>query len=126
MREILFRAKSGQTWYYGGVYSIKFYRGAIGCNDYTVRWYIVTKDCDTLQVNPTTICQYTGLKDSEGSMIFEGDIVKTSEVVPAYGTDTFTIEFVEGNYYICNNGTIATLRSWAETVRVVGNIYDND
>ena len=111
MREILFRAKSGQTWCYGGVYSIKFYRGAIGCDDYSYCWYIVTDEGDEYQVRPDTICQYTGLKDSEGRMIFEGDIVKTSEVISAYGTDTFTIEFVEGNFYICNNGTIATLRS---------------
>jgi uncharacterized phage protein (TIGR01671 family) len=114
MREILFKGKSGQTWYYGGVFK------------YNTQWFIATEDGNTFRVSPTTICQYTGLKDFEGMMIFEGDIVKTSEVVPAYGTDTFTIDFAEGNFYICNTGTIATLRSWAETVKVVGNIYDNN
>ena len=114
MREILFKAKSGQTWHYGGV--IK----------YNTHWFINTEDGNIFRVSPITICQYTGLKDSEGIMIFEGDIVKTNEVMPIYGTDTFTIDFVEGNFYICNTtGTIATLRSWAETVKVVGNIYDN-
>jgi hypothetical protein len=33
-REILFRGKSGQTWYYGGVFCRRVYHGAIGCDDY--------------------------------------------------------------------------------------------
>ena len=126
MREILFRAKSGQTWYYGGVFCKRVYLGAIGRDEYNMHWFIGTEDGDILRISPKTICQYTGLKDSEGKKIFEGDIVETREVIPAYGTETFTIEFVDGNFYVCNNGTIATLRSWAETVKVVGNVYDND
>ena len=124
MREILFRAKSGQTWYYGGVFCKRVYLGAIGRDEYNMHWFIGTEDGDILRISPKTICQYTGLKDSEGKKIFEGDIVETREVIPAYGTETFTIEFVDGNFYVCNNGTIATLRSWAETVKIVGNIYD--
>ena len=114
MRDILFRAKSNQTWYYGGVYCEKFYHGAVGCDDYVHRWHLITDEGDEYRVSPITICQYTGLDDKNGNKIFEGDIVKTDNIITALGTDIFTIEFVEGNYYICNNGTIATLRSWYE------------
>lgn len=125
MRDILFRAKSNQTWYYGGVHCEKFYHGAIDCDDYVYRWHLITDEGDEYRVSPITICQYTGLDDKNGNKIFEGDIVKTDNIITALGTDIFTIEFVEGNYYICNNGTIATLRSWYESVEVVGNIFDN-
>ena len=119
MREILFRAKrySGE-WVYG------YYVHQFGAHQ------ILSRDGDEYQhesyhINSETVGQYTGLTDKNGNKIFEGDIVKTSEIIPAYGTDTFTIEFAEGNFYICNTGTIATLRSWAETVKVIGNVHDN-
>ena len=75
MREILFRAKSGQTWYYGGVHCVKFYRGAIGCDDYVYRWHLITDEGDEYQVSSKTICQYTGRVDIYGRKIFEGDII---------------------------------------------------
>ena len=125
MREILFRAKSNQTWYYGYVYP-----------DYESPrrniWRICTSNEDILAINPNTICEWAGLTDKNGVKIFEGDIVKTDseKIKQICGTDIFTIEFVCGNFYICHKGTIATVRSWGESsdesiIEVIGNIYDN-
>jgi uncharacterized phage protein (TIGR01671 family) len=73
MREILFKAKrlSDGAWVEG------YYIGPVGVLD-------VHEICDIhditgsrVEVDPSTVCQYTGLTDKNGKKIFEGDIVKT-------------------------------------------------
>ena len=85
------------------------------------------------EVDESTICQCTGLKDKNGKKIFEGDVVKDSAGVCGevkFGLyaagfsipDTnqgFYIEFPEESLYRKERGY------WENKVVVIGNIYDS-
>ena len=128
MREILFRGKgtcglNAGDWIYG--YYVKdFWKPTrCGCG-------IIPIDKERggyCEVDPSTIGQYTGLTDKNGTKIFEGDILKTnkfSEPNKQYivkfdlqfgafiGEDKFNIYFV-------------TFDGDSEQFEIIGNIYDN-
>ena len=83
----------------------------------------------TSPVNPSTVCQFTGLKDSEGKEIWEGDIVHDSY-------DLLCIDNLYEVVYIEEEGTFA-FKSLDKVdnyepfvnlfeVYVVGNKFDNE
>lgn len=90
MREILFRGKGDKKyndgmWYFG--VPIRCYDGD---------WQICT-DNSKRTVIPETIGQYTGLKDKDGTKIFEGDIVKCVDANNG-GSFTAIVSFGNPNY----------------------------
>ena len=94
-------------------------------------------DCDpmwdiviTHKVDPSTICQCTGLKDKNGRLIWENDIVDRKERYPEivkYKDGDWTIDYsyacnMETGRNYCNLGFYALER---KCVEVIGNIFDN-
>ena len=69
MREILFKAKrwSDGKWVYGDLNHLQ--------DSVIIHWY--NNGCRVAdEVDPSTVCQYTGLTDKNGKKIFDGDVVR--------------------------------------------------
>lgn len=119
MREILFRGKN------------KY------CSSWIVGYYYekngnprIKNDYQDLEVDPNTIGQYTGLKDKNGTKIFEGDIVRDKDNPQLKGFNDYIIYFEDGSFMRqsiewSDIGGFIFSEYNAQDVEVVGNIYDN-
>lgn len=98
-REIKFKAKrlDGKGWVEGSLI-----RSTAGIKEraYIVDNFSSMSDYSVIGVDPSTVCQFTGLKDSEGKEIWEGDIVHDSY-------DLLCIDNLYEVVYIEEEGTFA-------------------
>lgn len=85
---------------------------------------------ERFEVDPSTICQCTGLKDKNGKLIWENDICDRKEEyleIVKYNNGDWTLDYSyskgkESGYCYCNLGFYALERNYVE---VIGNIFDN-
>ena len=138
MREILFRAKriDNGEWVEGYyIYHIKRTICPIGdsvkpddeqhviMQDGFSDWNM-PRNTVVFDIDPETVCQYTGLKDKNGKRIWENDIVsgyfnhKKITGFIKYGSNAVYYIEIEGSYGIHLDNS----EDWLE---VIGNIFDN-
>ena len=126
MREILFRGKDfsgviNHTWCFGSLDTTEDDRAII---IYPDRF---GNKCRII-VDPKTVGQYTGLKDKNGTKIFEGDIVDVLYDVNYIGVATERIgvfEVVHNGCFMGQKGGVRYHFIPSDECTVIGNIYDN-
>lgn len=125
MREIKFKAKrlDDNSWVFGYFYEE---------NDNT---YIIEnrqKESKlnrnlSYQVDPSTVCQFTGLKDCEGNEIWEHDLLQSQKTKAIY-----EVVWDEGDFtlsdYVVGVETMIFLCSALRTsrIKVIGNKFDKE
>ena len=136
MREILFKAKrlDNGEWVEGYYYQI-WEKGYI-------LWGMTNNMPDMVEVNPDTLCQFTGLTDKNGKKIWENDIVKfkfDNDDCPFPNKDTkkrlgkiffsdfrvsWSIAMGRKGSKTLNNDLFKYVQNGSR-VEVIGNIFDN-
>ena len=141
MREILFKAKERHTHkWIEGFYACRQETTYAFAEDYQrnpveMQHYIIQDQMTDwglpnrlvcYEVDPETVCQYTGLTDKNGVKIFEGDVLRYD------GDRCFTVMFDGGSFYLYGfyepvfDIPYDAFIEGMDLLEVVGNIHDKE
>ena len=126
-REIEFRGKSedNNKWVYGD-----YIRLVLGGN---IHWYIKPFDGKKIEVQPKTIGQYTGKRDSSGYKVFEGDKVTYQDHSGTYVTvvkwgdkaSAWTLKIDKTGCTFATKKVKYYKLPKSDLIQVIGNIHDH-
>ena len=116
MREILFKAKrwSDEKWVYGDLNQLQ--------DSTIIHWY--NNGCRVAdEVDPSTVCQWTGLIDRDGTKVFEGD-----RLFDPHEKRTFVVEYdpLEAGFTLESNDGRYVDFNRVPYSKIIGNIYDGE
>ena len=84
-------------------------------------FFIIDENNESHRVDPETVGEYTGLTDSTGTGIFEGDIVNVNN---ALVKGIFLVQYGLAASFICDDGHNRYFLGGCNST-IVGNVYDN-
>ena len=120
MREILFKGKCEKEgdWNYGHLFQKDDGTMCI------LEKYVTLKKSIYYEIDPETVCQYTGLTDKNGRKIFEGDILSFSQKGQI---SNGVVKMVDGCFFAIIEGQKCWLSEGVKRYKgkVIGNIFDN-
>ena len=123
MREILFKAKrlSDGEWVEG------YYIGPVGVLNVHEICDIHDTTGTRVEVDPSTVCQYTGLTDKNGKKVFVGDIVRCSRGCPheVVWVQEHDGTFIGGMPAVYLSG-LTQGYAWTGAEEVIGNVHDGE
>ena len=81
---------------------------------------------EAVLIDPSTVCQFTGLKDCEGKEVWEGDIVEfeTYDLYKGKVKIKAVIEYINSVYFAVTDDTPYSL--FTKCIKVVGNKFDKE
>ena len=125
MRQIKFKAKrlDNGKWVYGSLI-----RSTAGVKEraYIVDNFSSMSDYSVIGVDPSTVCQFTGLTDCQGKEIWEGDIVEREIYDLFKGSIKVkaVIEYLDGAFVAITDGIPYSL--YFKYIKFVGNKFDKE
>lgn len=114
-RDILFKGKrvDDGEWVFGFLMQDNFIRRKISCLRNGKKRIAYSQH----EIDPETVCQFTGLLDKNGKKIFEGDIIDTEKT-------PMLVIYKEGCFY-CESESMYRLGGWeTDSIEIIGNIHD--
>ena len=121
MREIKFRGYgkdvTGEHWIYGNLLDEKLI-GLVAIQD---------EKCHVWEVDPESVGQFTGLRDSDRREIYEGDIVKIKDLIEDTPFGVVTMHNDSARFIVLDSrrGCLVAPLTVANSFIIIGNVHDN-